>query len=150
MDKELDLVKILAKVPKETKLYSLIDGEVTLTDIKCGNFPIVVIDKFKNIHYLTKEGKYRNTGVGECILYPSKECRDWNEFKVDLPEGTPVMVSDDKENWKLRFYSGQREAYNLGKRCGTSISWLYIVPVDKFNFTDYSFNKEDNYGINVN
>lgn len=149
MNKELDLVKILAKVPKETKLYSLTDGEVTLTDIKCGNFPIVVIDKFKNIHYLTKEGKYRNTGVGECILYPSKECRDWNEFKIDLPEGTPVMVSSDKVDWSLRFYYKDKMAYNLGKRCGDTTPWGYIVPVHKFNCNNLTFNTEDNYGMVV-
>lgn len=149
MKKELDLVKILEKVPKGTKLYSTIDGEVTLTDVRCSNFPIVVTDKFGNNHTFTIEGEYRNIGVGECVIFPSKECRDWNEFKVDLPEGTPVMVSDDKMDWKLRFYSGQKKAYHLGKRCGTSMAWVYIVPVHKFNFTDCSFNKEDNYGVAV-
>lgn len=151
MKKELNLIKILEKAPKGTKLYSLIDGEVTLTAIKdFSNFPILVTDKFGNDHFYSVDGKYRSTGVGECILFPSKECRDWGNFSVDLPEGTPVMVSDEKMDWKLRFYSGQKKAYHLGKRCGTSMAWMYIVPVHKFNFTDCSFNKEDNYGMAVN
>lgn len=145
MDKELNLVKILEKVPKGTKLYSLIDGEVTLTDIRCfSKYPIIVTNTTGDTVF-TKEGKYRE-GVGECVLFPSKECKDWNEFRLDLPEGTPVMVSDDKKDWKLRFYSGYKRAYQHGKRCGEQVPWMCIVPVDKFNFTDCSFNKEDNYG----
>ena len=101
MNKELDLVKILEKVPKGTKLYSLTDGEVTLNFIannKC--FSICVTDIYGNDHCFTKEGKYRNLSVGECILFPSKDCRDWSKFKVDLPKGTPVMVKDNNSDWK--------------------------------------------------
>lgn len=107
------------------------------------------MDKFGCFHSYTKDGKFKVGDLGECLLYPSKECRDWSNFRVDLPEGTPVLVSDDKMDWKLRFYSGQKKAYHLGKRCGTSMAWVYIVPVHKFNFTDCSFNKEDNYGMAV-
>lgn len=147
MDKELDLVKILEKVPKGTKLYSLIDGEVTLTDIRCfSKYPIVVTDKSGDTQVYTIEGKFRSIDRGECILFPSKDCRDWNEFRLDLPEGTPVMVSDDKKNWKLRFYSGQKRTYQHGKRCGERVPWMYIVPVDKFDFKDLTVNTEDNYG----
>ena len=150
MDKELNLIKILEKAPKGTKLYSLIDGEVTLTNIRCANFPILVTDKFGNNHSYTIEGKYRNIGVGDCVLFPSKECRDWNEFKVDLPEGTLVMVSNDKIDWNLRFYADRGRAYNDGKRCGNTSLWRYIIPVDKFNFTNCSFKEEDNYGFHNN
>ena len=146
MDKQLDLVKILSKSQKGTKLYSLIDGEVTLKDIKCTSFPILVTDKFGSDHFYSVDGKYRNTGVGECILFPSKECRDWSEFRVDLSEGTSVIVSDDNVNWMLRFYYKNKMTYNAGSRCGGATSWRYIVPVDKFDCNNLTFNKEDNYG----
>lgn len=149
MNKELDLVKILERVPKGTKLYSTIDGEVTLTDVRCSNFPILATDKFGNNHAYTIEGKYRNIGVGECVLFPSKECRNWNEFKVDLPEGTHVMVSDDKIDWSLRIYYKNKQAYNLGRRCGNTTTWSYVVPVDKFDFNNLTFNTKDNYGMAV-
>lgn len=149
MCKELDLVKILEKVPKGTKLYSIIDGEVALTAIRSSSFPILVTDKFGNNHSHTIEGKYRNTGVGECVLFPSKGCRDWSNFKLDLPEGTHVMVSSDKKDWSLRFYHKDKRAYNLGNRCGDSTPWNYIVPVDKFDFKDLTVNTEDNYGMAV-
>lgn len=150
MNKELNLIKILEKVPKGTKLYSLIDGEVTLKDFKHCNFPILVTDKFGSDHFYSVDGKYRNTGVGECILFPSKECRDWGNFSVDLPEGTPVMVSDDKKSWMLRFYYRDKRAYNAGSRCGETTPWGYIVPVDKFDCNTLTFNIKDNYGMAVN
>lgn len=147
MNKELDLVKILEKVPKGTKLYSLIDGEVTLASIRCfSKYPIVVTDKSGDTQVYTIEGKFRNIDVGECILFPSKECRDWSNFKLDLPEGTPVMVSDDKISWMLRFYYRNKRAYNAGSKCGETTPWGYIVPVDKFDFKDLTVNTEDNYG----
>lgn len=150
MNKELNLIKILEKVPKGTKLYSLIDGEVTFTAIEGSSFPILVTDKFGNNHSHTIEGKYRNTGVGECVLFPSKECRDWSNFSVDLPEGTPVMVSDDKKSWMLRFYYRDKRAYNAGSKCGETTPWGYIVPVDKFDCNTLTFNIKDNYGMAVN
>lgn len=149
MDKQLDLVKILSKVPKGIKLYSLIDGEVTLKDFRHCNFPILVTDKFGSSHSFTIEGKYKDIGEGECVLFPSKECRDWSNFSVDLPEGTPVFVSDDKKSWMLRFYYKDKKAYNLGRRCGDTSPWGYIVPVAKFDFNNLTFNKEDNYGMAV-
>lgn len=147
MDKQLDLIKILSKAPNRTKLYSPLYGEVTLTNIKChSNYPIIVTDKFGSSHSFTVEGKYKDIGEGECVLFPSKECRDWNNFKVDLPEGTPVMVSSDKIDWSLRFYYKDKRAYNLGKRCGDTTAWQYIIPVENFNFNNLTFNKEGNYG----
>ena len=149
MDKQLDLVKILLKAPKGTKLYSLVDGEVTLKDIKHCGFPILVTDKFGSDYFYSADGKYRNTGIGECILFPSKECRDWSTFKTDLPEGTPVMVSDDKKAWCLRFYYKDKRTYNVGNKCGGTTPWGYVVPVDKFDCSNLTFNKEDNYGMAV-
>lgn len=151
MDKELNLIKILENAPIGTKLYSVMHGEVEFQCIrKQGEYNIVVSDNYGCFHSYTKEGKFKIGDLGECLIYPSKECKDWSNFKVDLPEGTPVMVGDTDNDWKLRFYSGNRKAYRSGKRCGEPISWGYIIPVDKFNFTDCSFNKEDNYGFHNN
>lgn len=149
MYKELDLVKILEKVPKGTKLYSTINGEVAFTDIRdSSKYPIAVTDTFKDTYIFTKEGKYI-TNLGECVLFPSKECRDWNEFKVDLPKGTPVMVSDDKSDWKLRFYYRDKRTYNAGYKYGDTTPWGYIIPVDKFDCNNLTFDIKDNYGMAV-
>ena len=147
MKKELNLVKILKRMPVGTKLYSIMHGEVECRRIReQGEYNIVVSDRYGCFHSYTKEGRFKIGDLGECLLYPSKECRDWSNFKVDLPEDTPVMVSSDKIDWSLRFYHKDTYAYNLGRRCGSLTSWQYIVPVDKFDFKDLTFNTEDNYG----
>lgn len=147
MDKELNLIKILKKAPVGTKLYSIMHGEVKFQYIrKQGEYNIVVLDERGCLHSYTKEGKFKVENLGECLLYPSKECRDWNNFKVELSEGTPVMVSMNTSDWLLRFYADRGRAYNDGKRCGNTTLWRYIIPVDKFDFTNCSFKEEDNYG----
>lgn len=147
MDKELNLKNILKNVPIDTELYSIMHGNVKFQCIrKQGEYNIVVSDNYGCFHSYTKDGKFKVGDLGECLLYPSKDCRDWSKFRVDLPEGTPVMVSDNKISWSLKFYYKDKRAYNLGKRCGDSSSWNYIVPVDKFDYNTLTFNTEDNYG----
>lgn len=151
MDKELNLIKILENAPIGTELYSVMHGKIEFQCIrKQGEHNIIVSDNYGCFHSYTKEGKFKIGDLGECLLYPSKECKDWSNFKADLPEGTPVMVSADKIDWSLRFYHKDTYAYNLDKRCGNTTSWRYIVPVNKFDFKDLTVNTEDNYGFHNN
>lgn len=152
----MDLTNIL-KGKEGTKLYSPLFGQVTLINVTTNpiygkNFPIKVSahssGSTTNV-WFTKEGYYFEEYQDcECLLFPSKENRDWNKFKPDLPIGTPVMVSRTPViEWVLRYYAGNGRAYNSQALCGTSTSqWKFIVPVCQFNFKNKTFNKEDNYG----
>lgn len=85
MNENLDLVKILKDVPKGTKLWSPICGECELLDVNVTykTFPIVCvgIDDGLEWHFKADGSFTGNTGV-ECILFPSKDNRDWSTFKV--------------------------------------------------------------------
>lgn len=77
----MDLVEILKDVPEGTKLWSVIHGEVkllgvTLEEVK---YPIMCEAWGSGIEKVTftKDGKYFSKFNGECILFPSKICRDW-------------------------------------------------------------------------
>lgn len=35
--------------------------------------------------FLAKDGRYKE-GVGDCLLFPSKECRDWSKFTAPKVE----------------------------------------------------------------
>lgn len=109
---------------------------------------------------LTREGKYYLEEIGgECVLFPSKDNRDWDNvnFRKDLPIDTPVVVFDTDYNNKaasisylrIRYYAGKGRAFSDGyNSCnghGDTL-WKYIIPVDKFDFENASFNKCDNYG----
>jgi hypothetical protein len=95
MENELDLTKIL-KVGD--KVYSTIGGDGVVECIQSDNYPIGV--KFKGISlFHGKDGKYSPELDGECVLFPSKDQRDWSKFKrpVEFKPGQLVLVWDNKE-----------------------------------------------------
>ena len=81
MNENIDLTKILKNCPKGMKLYTTVWGEVTFDKInnKRPDYPINVKPDIGYIN-LTKEGCYTNKTDAECILFPSKEQRDWSKF----------------------------------------------------------------------
>lgn len=83
MNENLDLVEILKDCPEETKLYSPALGEVEFVKIvyEDSYYPIRVIGERGNASF-TSQGKFFNIEQGECLLFPSKEQRDWSKFKV--------------------------------------------------------------------
>lgn len=91
----MNIVEILKYCPKGTKLYSLIDGEVTLGKIespKVVQYPIEVIISDYQTNYYTKDGLYSISHPGECVLFPSKEQRDWSKFRLPIKRGD-IMTS---------------------------------------------------------
>ena len=88
MNKNIDLTKILKNCPKGTKLYTPIWGEVTFVEVReysYSLYPIRISIRTHNEydHYinLSKDGRYLiNKRDSECILFPSKDQRDWSKF----------------------------------------------------------------------
>lgn len=85
MNENLDLTKILDGCPKGTKLYSPILGDVEFYEIsRTYEHPLVVKTTSRIQHYysFTKEGYFSNLYENEeCILFPSKDQRDWGKFE---------------------------------------------------------------------
>ena len=80
MNENIDLTKILKDCPEGTKFYSPVWGEVTFNRILDIEVCIIVIDTASGYQHLTKEGHYVNREDAECILFPSKDQRDWSKF----------------------------------------------------------------------
>ena len=80
MNENIDLTKILKDCPKGLKLYSSIHGEVRFKYIDTGDFPIVIELSDKVDMDFTKDGKFYLNYGGECVLFPSKDQRDWSKF----------------------------------------------------------------------
>lgn len=98
---ELNLVEILENVPIGTKLYSPLLGEVTFEGITSNNiFPIKVYGGKQSINF-TKYGQYFDVENGECVLFPSKENRDWSTFKIgeSIKVGDHVKKKGDSTLW---------------------------------------------------
>lgn len=97
MNKDLNLAEILKDCPQGTKLYSTIHGEVEFIEIRKNcitNHPIIYKYKDDDGDYCmdstTIGGKFVFSSNGECILFPSKNQRDWSKFKVE-----PEMVEGE-------------------------------------------------------
>ena len=83
MNENIDLTKILEGCPIGTKFYSSIFDEVVFLRIDRENpsYPILIKVSFEpKWRNLTKQGKFY-AAVGECILFPSKDQRDWSKFE---------------------------------------------------------------------
>ena len=114
MDKNLNLVEILKDCPSGTKLYSTILGEVELDYVENGGeYPIKILLNGDTDSF-TKEGRLFSEFEEECVLFPSKEQRDWSKFKVKKPKFDPntlksfdkVLVRDRyNEAWMCTFFS---------------------------------------------
>lgn len=80
MNENLNLVEILKDCPKGTKLYSIAHGDVEFEEIAGSEYyPICIKVYGKCSEVFTADGKLFN-GNGECILFPSKDQRDWSKF----------------------------------------------------------------------
>ena len=79
MNKNIDLTKILKDCPKGWKFYSSVYGDVSFQGIADLVYPIQVSNKRDGEVLLSEKGRFL-IGVGECILFPSKDQRDWSKF----------------------------------------------------------------------
>lgn len=75
-----NIAEILKGYARGTKLYTPIYGEVEFYCIY--DDEIITLTKAGHTLTFTHEGKLRvsDTTDAECILFPSKECRDWSKF----------------------------------------------------------------------
>ena len=142
MNKNIDLTKILENCPEGTKLYTTIWGEVTFIKVSenvCNLYPIIIYNECDHVG-LTKDGRYLiNKQDSECILFPSKDMRDWSKFtapwykkeKFDSKTLQPfdkVLVRDyDSDFWRCSFYSHKRKEEEI-------TTYRYETPDNSYAF----------------
>ena len=129
-EKELNIVPIIQKILEKDALHEFyctavgpVNVMLTTYEPKC---PIIFTDTYSII--LTPQGKLYEA-PGECILFPSKENRDWSTMIVPQNELKPfdrVLVRDsDNDKWTANFYSHNRTdreypfgvMFNIYKQC---------------------------------
>lgn len=75
----MDIRTYLKNLPSGTTLYSVVSGEVEFKEIR--NDAIVVLNRNHCEELYHWSGHLWNSGMaGECVLFPSKELRDWELF----------------------------------------------------------------------
>lgn len=141
MNKNLNLVEILKDCPKGFKLYSLVHGEVSFitSNYVSQHYPIAVRLNGKTEKSFTSEGKLLDNFNGECILFPSKEQRDWSKFvapwykkeKFDPKTLKPfdkVIMKNNLNEWTCAIFSHISD-YNYGFPCNCCDRvYRYCIP----------------------
>lgn len=115
MNEDLNLVEILKDCPEGTKLYSPVFGDVEF--IQCNHqstYPILVKNKNGGINGVTPQGKAYANLDGECMLFPSKDQRDWSKFKHEELKFDPktlkpfdriLVRANEKSIWHCCLFS---------------------------------------------
>ena len=140
MNENIDLTKVLKNCPGNTKLYSSIYGEVLFEGIITGNhnyFIEVYVKALNSLIMFTYNGRYFSNG--ECVLFPSKDQRDWSKFtapwykkdKFDPSTLKPfdkVLVQISRDDiWSVDFFSYYNDEY---KKCICTglVHYFYCIP----------------------
>lgn len=91
MNENLNLCQILKDCPKGTKLWSPLWGNVFLQEVNSHCSPIVIrLSKGNYDIPLYSDGRlYADLEDSECILFPSKDQRDWSKFKAPVKRFNP-------------------------------------------------------------
>lgn len=115
MEAEINIVEILKDKPQGMKLYSSACGKCKLEEVDDKSFKISFYSsKFGFMNggegYLDKNGKLYDDG--ECVVFPSKEMRDWSKFQwkkgdvlVSNDGGTEVIFDKWYDDTYTNFYS---------------------------------------------
>ena len=95
MNENLNLIELLKDCPIGTKLYSSVHGEVELEEVHLSkpDYPIEVRLSNNALDSFTSDGRLFEEYNGECMLFPSREQRDWSKFK---PKQTKQTKFDPK------------------------------------------------------
>ena len=106
-NKELNLCEILKDCPKGTNLYTPLYGVCSLYSV---DDKFVTVDYVGTVNVICHETFFPNGAISklgdECLLFPSKDNRDWSKFKPKKERFDPktlkpfdkvlVRVDDDR------------------------------------------------------
>ena len=140
MNERVDLNKILKDCPKGWEFYSSIHGVVNFEELNTSDkYPVIISYKNGKLESFGADGRLFLDYAGECVLFPSKDQRDWSKFtapwykkeKFDPKTFKPfdkVLVRDDEScKWRVNFYSHEGESMAYPFRC-IGKTYTYCIP----------------------
>ena len=110
MNENINLCEILKDCPKGTKLWSPVWGDITFEMIDAFDGLVYVL-KHKGVHIILDNGKI--DADGECIIFPSKDQRNWSKFKAPIKRFNPeefkpfdkvLLRIDERGIWQPDFF----------------------------------------------
>lgn len=143
----MNIAQILNDYTPGTELYATTVGKVVLKSVDLTDaYPIVVANRRKDdslvYHFFTAEGKVnRLDEEGECVLFPSKENRDWKTMALRKPSKLKLFKPFDKVlvryntgcKWRCDFFSNYEGDPRFDKvpyRCMTG-NYSHCIPYNE-------------------
>lgn len=141
MEEKINIAEILKDKPRRIKLYSLTYGDCFYQEYT-GDFGIECQSQNGVQFNLDEYGKYCIDG--ECIIFPSKDMRDWHKFAWKKGD---VLVSNDG-NKKVFFNGFTDDTYALFKaKHGLEVlsdgNTIYLADEDGIATSDYTLEDKD-------
>lgn len=129
----MNIRELLKDCNPGTELFSPMCGKCTLefilpeSEVWC----IVTKDVDGKRRTFDAQGRYVICSAGECVLFPSKEQRDWSKFNVNkfdpstLKPFDKILVRDHaNEQWKCVLFS----YIDAEGKYRSDVSWNHCVP----------------------
>ena len=143
---KLDLIKILTNAPEGTELYTPLLGpcEFVKIDDKYENYPILVKTCVRGHTYycrFSRAGEYLSDcgECGECVLFPSRENKDWSTFNVEgsFKVGDHVVNKETGEAYFLPLKKSTETKGFWAKRVVFSSLDVCEIFISEFMFDEY-------------
>ena len=118
MENKINIAELLKDCPKGTKLYSPLVGECTLEHIHGELKKILISTSDGTTLTFNNNGTYFQIGNSECLLFPSKDQRDWSKFQRPFKDGDVISVIINYYLW----YGIYQKEFNDSLYCYVSYS----------------------------
>ena len=141
MNENIDFTKILENCPVGWEFWSDNYGKVRFKCInKSYDRPIFVKRTDGGNAYYTKEGWCSKDFSASCLLWPSKDCRDWSKFtapwykkekfnpKTLKPFDKVLVKCNNSESWKVQLFSHIIEDDKICPYVCISYNYKYCIP----------------------
>ena len=141
MNENIDLTKILENCPVGCEFWSDNYGKVRFKCInKSYGRPIFVKRTDGGNAYYTKEGWCSKDFSASCLLWPSKDFRDWSKFtapwykkekfnpKTLKPFDKVLVKCNNSESWKVQLFSHIIEDDKICPYVCISYNYKYCIP----------------------
>ena len=133
MNENIDLTKILEGCPKGTEFYSTVFGKVYFNGfINYATYPIQFIRNGSGGCVFAKDGRVYTNYDGECVIFPSRDQRDWSKFERfwDKPKiGLDIFEPFDKvlvRNKKTELWLLDMFAFHVEQNVAKTLNGAYM------------------------
>ena len=138
MNENIDLTKILENCPVGWEFWSDNYGKVQFKCISKGYIFVKRSDGY--LASYTKEGWFSKNFPASCLLWPSKDCRDWSKFtapcykkekfnpKTLKPFDKVLVQCNNSESWKVQLFSHIIEGDKICPYVCISYNYKYCIP----------------------